>query len=430
MINFKLLILSSIMLGSFSMANPVHDNGFDAKYINENSNMWPFDRYGKIFNVDVSSQRFDFLKNTVYDENETQKVIGRAWNSVHWSEATVFIRTEPLVNFTGIKTPMIARFKAINLEEAGKLSQGKDFTASAATVFFDVKNTDGIQLGEDEIVGSFTPDTPLSGILQIGEKSIKVSMNKRNANISTHKTVTEKQMNRGFWSAKITGVESDGKFVASLVNLTAIPDPRAGDDPALPRLLVIGDSVSMNYGPFAEEALKGIVNYHRNEGNCFSSNYGTQYADFWLGDFTKKGLQWDVIHFNHGLHDLKQAGPDAPFATPIETYKANLRRVIEILNKTGAKLVFCTTTPVPKTSSGKYGRQKGAEVAFNKAALEVISEYPEIQVNDLCKVVNASAVFDHFRKGGDVHYYKPAEQNLLGKTVADAVKKALEGSKK
>ena len=28
--------------------------------------------------------------------------------------------------------------------------------------------------------------------------------------------------------------------------------------------------------------------------------------DLWLGDHLKKGFHWDVIQFNHGLHDLKQ----------------------------------------------------------------------------------------------------------------------------
>lgn len=430
MIKFKLLILASMTLTSLTSSVLGNESGLNAKYINENSNMWPFERYGKIFNVDVASQSFDFIKNTVYDEKNPQKMIGRSKNTIHWSKDTVFIRTEPLNNFSGIKTPMIARFLPANPNEAKKLSGGMDFTSNAATVYFDIKNADGVQRAKDEIVGLFTPDSPFSGKLEIGSKSIKVSLTRRNAIISTHKVVTAEQMKEGFWSARITGTESENKFTASHIDLSAVPNPIDGDDPALPRLLVIGDSISMNYEPSARESLKGIVNYHRNEGNSFSSNYGTQYADFWLGDYTKKGHQWDIIHFNHGLHDLKQSGPDAPFATPIETYKANLRTVIEILKKTGAKLVWCTTTPVPQTANGNYGRQKGSEVAFNEAAMEVMKEYPEIQINDLCKVVKESTVFDNQRKGWDVHYYKPEEQKVLADAVVEAVKKALATSKK
>ncbi len=39
------------------------------------------------------------------------------------------------------------------------------------------------------------------------------------------------------------------------------------------------------------------------------------------------------------------------------------------------------------------------------------------------------AVFDKFKTGSDVHYYKAEEQKVLGQAVAKAVKKAL-GSKK
>ncbi len=429
MTKLKAILISVLALSPLAHVVSAQEKGFDAKYINEGSNAWPFERYGKILNIDSEATSFDFLKDTVYDLKDRKTVVGRAWNKVHWAKDTVFIRTEPVVNFSGIKTPMVAKFKAANPNEAKNLSEGKDFTANASTVYFDIKEAKGLKLGEGEIAGLFTPDSPLSGVLDIGNKSIKVSMLRQNPIIFTHKMVTVNQLKDGYWSAKISGAENEGKFIASMIDMTAVPDPKAGDDAALPRLLVIGDSISMNFEPGAKESLKGMVNYHRNEGNCFSSYYGIQYVDFWLGDYTKKGQQWDIIHFNHGMHDLKQSGPGAPFATPIESYKANLRAQIEILKKTRAKLIWCSTTPVPQSSGGDYGRQKGAEVVFNQAAMEVLKEYPEIQVNDLCKAVNESKVFDQWRKGLDVHYYTKEETDFLGQVVAASIKKVLEKSK-
>lgn len=425
----KLIILSSLALTPFIQAAPSQQDGFDAKYINESSTMWPFDRYGKIFNVDAAAQRFDFVKNTVYDAENVEKVVGRSWNGVHWSKDTVFTNMKEIKDFSGIKTPVIVRFFVSHPDEAKKMSQGADFISNKAKVFLDAKTTEGIKTGENEIVGLFTPDSATSGTLLINSKPVKVKTTWRKPKISTENSVTAKEISQEYWMARITGAESNGKFMAKQIELVALPDPRAGDDPKLPRLLVIGDSISMNYGPSAKEALNGVVNYHRNEGNCYSSNYGTQYADYWLGNYTQKGFQWDVIHFNHGLHDLKQNGPDGPYATSLETYKANLRTEINILKKTAAKLIFCTTTPVPNSNGGRYGRQKGAEVAFNKAAMEVMKEYPEIQINNLCKIVMESAVFDECRKGWDVHYYKVEEQKILGQAVANAVKKALESQK-
>jgi acyl-CoA thioesterase-1 len=425
----KLITLSYLLLTPFIHSAPEHQSGFDSKYINEGSNMWPFDRYGKIFNIDTDSKQFNFLKNTVYDEKDLHKVVGRSWNRIHWSENTVFTQIEKIKDFSSIKGPVIVRFFVSNPKEVEKMSQGVDFISNKAKFFLNAKNTDGIETGEQEILGLFTPDSSTSGTLLINSKPVKVKTTWRAPKISTESLVTAKMINQGYWKARITGAESSGKFMAKHIELVTLPDPRAGDDPKLPRLLVIGDSISMNYGPAAKEALKGLINYHRNEGNCYSSQYGIQYADYWLGNYTKKGNQWDVIHFNHGLHDLKQSGPEAPFATPLETYKANLRTEIQMLKKTGAKLIFCTTTPVHQTSTGKYMRQQGSEVVFNRAAMEVMKEFPEIQINDLCKVVKDSAIFDECRKGWDVHYYEVEEQKILGQAVANAVKKSLQATK-
>ena len=63
-------------------------------------------------------------------------------------------------------------------------------------------------------------------------------------------------------------------------------------------------------------------------------------VDAWLG----KG-NWDVIHFNFGLHDLKSMF-DGYFQVSPDDYERNLRRIVFRLKQTGAKLIFATTTPV------------------------------------------------------------------------------------
>jgi pimeloyl-ACP methyl ester carboxylesterase len=153
--------------------------------------------------------------------------------------------------------------------------------------------------------------------------------------------------------------------------------------------------------------------------------------ELWLGNYQEKGFHWDVIQFNHGLHDLKQpydaaTGKWGEYFIPIETYQANLEKEIRILRKTGARLIWCSTTPVPNDNKGTYARRKDASKDFNAAALEVIRRHPDILITDLHRVVNESPVFDNWRKGADVHFYKPEEQKLLGEAVAATVRKALE----
>ncbi|MFZ9937913.1 MAG: GDSL-type esterase/lipase family protein [Luteolibacter sp.] len=220
-------------------------------------------------------------------------------------------------------------------------------------------------------------------------------------------------------------------LVADRTGATPLPDARPSDDPKLPRVLVIGDSISMNYHDAAMAALKGVANYHRNEGNAGPSERGVLNTELWLGDFRQKGLHWDVVQFNHGLHDLKQAY-DAKtdtwgaYSVPIATYQANLEKQIAILRKTGARLIFCTTTPVPNHNKGRYARRKGASAEFNAAALEVMRRHPDILVTDLHAVIGASPVFDNWRKQSDVHFYQKAEQEALGQAIAAGIRKALE----
>ena len=83
------------------------------------------------------------------------------------------------------------------------------------------------------------------------------------------------------------------------------------------------------------------------------------------------------------------------------------------------------TTPVPNSNLGQYARRKGEALVFNKAAMEVISNYPEIQINDLHKFISESKEFDKWRKGSDVHFWSKDLQALVGKAVADAITKAI-----
>src|SRR4051812_8183558 len=56
------------------------------------------------------------------------------------------------------------------------------------------------------------------------------------------------------------------------------------DDPALPRVLLIGDSISIGYTIPVRELLKGKANIHRPAANCGPTKRGLAQLDKWLGD--------------------------------------------------------------------------------------------------------------------------------------------------
>ena len=143
------------------------------------------------------------------------------------------------------------------------------------------------------------------------------------------------------------------------------------DEPGQPRVLLIGDSISMGYTLPVRELLKGKANLHRIPANGGSTKDGIANIESWLGQG-----KWDVIHFNWGLHDLKhwkdgKLDPAGPQIATIEEYETNLRALVKRLKATGARLIWATTTPVP---DGSEGRTAGEELKYNEAASRVMKE--------------------------------------------------------
>jgi acyl-CoA thioesterase-1 len=292
---------------------------------------------------------------------------------------------------------------------------------------------------ENSVMGLFEAD-PASkrhreGILEVNGKKVPVRLRGPNAQVGVRSAIAVKDIGTGGWETEVTVWDDGENWVAEKVDVTPRVDPRDVDDPALPRVLVIGDSISMNYHRAAKEALEGIANYYRNDGNAGPADRGTACIDLWVGDYEQPGLGWDVIQFNFGLHDLKQYFDEdtqtyGEYQLPLEDYKRNLESVIHQLKKTKAKLVWCTTTPVPNSSVGKWGdkvmgRRKDEDLVFNRAALEVLSQYPEIAINDINTFIRQSEAFDKWREGKDVHFWGRAEQDLVGEAVASNLKRVL-----
>jgi acyl-CoA thioesterase-1 len=185
---------------------------------------------------------------------------------------------------------------------------------------------------------------------------------------------------------EVFGKDTGRYIVADRIALWQESVPQ--DDPGLPRALIIGDSVSVHYHPHVVAALKGKANVHRITGNGRASMVGVKNIHRWLGAYWLKGHHWDVIQFNHGLHDLRgtrgvrSESGNTWYSEPwvsIGQYKKNLEYMISQMQKTGAKIIWATTTPM---WCDYQDRKKGAEAAYNQAALEVMRKHA-IPVNDL-----------------------------------------------
>jgi acyl-CoA thioesterase-1 len=195
------------------------------------------------------------------------------------------------------------------------------------------------------------------------------------------------------------------------------PDPafaEVKDDPSLPRVLLIGDSISIGYTVPTRQLLEGKANVHRIPENGGPTRNGLAKLDTWLG-----AKQWDVIHFNWGLHDLRRDKEDK-HQVPLDEYERNLRELVKRLQATGAKLVWASTTPVP---AGKVNPpRKNEDVIAHNAAAKRIMEENGIPTDDLYTF--AQPRLDKIQLPVDVHF-TPQGSRALAQKVADGIQAAL-----
>jgi hypothetical protein len=202
----------------------------------------------------------------------------------------------------------------------------------------------------------------------------------------------------------------------------------------LPKVFIYGDSISIGYTEYARQSLLGkacVYRLHENGGasNEFIGKMETlrkgMFKPFFEGGWD---FDWDLIHFNVGLHDLKYTvngkldKVNGKQNTSPEKYEENLIKIIEYLTSTypKAKLVFATTTPVPKEEPGRFA---GDEVRYNKIALNVLKKYKCIAINDLHSF--SLPIIQKYSEGvGNVHY-SPEGQRLQGMEVASVIAKQL-----
>jgi lysophospholipase L1-like esterase len=188
------------------------------------------------------------------------------------------------------------------------------------------------------------------------------------------------------------------------------------DDPKLPRVLLIGDSISIGYTPATRKLLAGVANVHRVPENGGPTSNGVAKIDKWLG----KG-KWDVIHFNWGLHDVKL--DTGMHQVPIAQYEKNLRSLVKTMKGTGAKLIWASTTPVPQ---GKLSPKRDDKdvVAYNAVAKKIMQE-ENVAINDLYTF--ALARLKEIQRPVNVHF-TDAGSAVLAEEVAKAIRQAFKGS--
>lgn len=193
-----------------------------------------------------------------------------------------------------------------------------------------------------------------------------------------------------------------------------------------PKILIIGDSISIGYTPFVQNELKGRADVYHNPGNAKHTGTGIENIEKWIGD-----QQWDIIQFNWGLWDLCYRHPDSKLygqrdkvngklTHTVEEYATNLDSIIgKIKAKSKAKLIFVTTTHIPDEEAGRF--QQDA-LRYNEAAKRIMKEH-NILVNDIYE--QSTAIHQKYGIGSDDVHYSKQGYRKLGQLITDFLKREM-----
>ncbi|GGG81937.1 SGNH/GDSL hydrolase family protein [Edaphobacter dinghuensis] len=159
-------------------------------------------------------------------------------------------------------------------------------------------------------------------------------------------------------------------------------------DPALPNVLLLGDSITRGYYPEVAKLLTGRANCYLFATSAASGDPRLihQIDDY----FAMIPLKFAVIHFNNGMHGWKYTEA---------AYGSALPQMVEALRAKshGAKLVWATTTPVHAADSG--GATNPRIDQRNAESLRTMQRF-HIPIDDQHALM---AAHDDLHNG-DVHY--------------------------
>jgi len=206
----------------------------------------------------------------------------------------------------------------------------------------------------------------------------------------------------------LCGVLSVGAGAPAMAQNPNAAFTRIQDDPTLPRVLLIGDSISIGYTLPTRKLLEGRANVHRIPVNAGPTTNGLANLDQWLGDG-----QWQVIHFNWGLHDLRFM-EHGNHQVVIDQYEKNLRELVARLKRTGARLIWASTTPVPDAQVNPP-RKNGDVIAYNTVAKRIMEENG-IPINDLYSF--AFSRLSEIQLPANVHYTDSGYEALAERVAA------------
>lgn len=212
-------------------------------------------------------------------------------------------------------------------------------------------------------------------------------------------------------------------LVLSLYVLAASALAQDAPKPALPKVVLLGDSVREHYAPFVADMLAGMATVVTPKANGGDTSKLLTNLNVWA---VKE--QPDVVHFNSGIHDTKRDQKTGKLNVPPEKYEANLREIVKRLRtETKANLVFALSTPLIDERSEQYWKTRSYRLTnstvmeYNQIALRVMKDL-DVPVNDLPAALGDARESARLHDGGGIHFTEEGSRKLAAAVVAVVVK--------
>jgi lysophospholipase L1-like esterase len=183
------------------------------------------------------------------------------------------------------------------------------------------------------------------------------------------------------------------------------------------RIYVIGDSISIQYGPYLQAYLNGVMEYSRKGGeeaallnldNPQGANGGdsSMVLSFLRSKAASGGIDADLLLVNCGLHDIKTYPGTVKRQVPLDKYRENLEAIVQTVSNMKPRLIWIRTTPCDENVHNHEGmnfhRFSADCDAYNQAADQVMKAFgvPLLDLYTFTRNLMTDLYCDH------VHFYE------------------------
>ncbi len=177
----------------------------------------------------------------------------------------------------------------------------------------------------------------------------------------------------------------------------------------LPRVLLVGDSITHHYQEQVRELLigKAYIDYISTSYSIDNPLYNSIIKNFFFNS------KYDILHFNHGLHGWHMSP---------KTYKSKIKKLLEKLNCKNTIIANSTVVYLKGNKEINQGAQKVIEK--RNLAIEELAKENGYTFNDLHSI--SRTIPTELRTEEGIHYTEKGS-TYLAKQVVEKIKNILKG---